>query len=78
MATKKKRAMSMAESPATSSPYVQMEDRKSGPFDQYEIRSALETLSKAEKIRKNGALMRAVRTEAKRQLASLTKTTASL
>lgn len=51
-----------------ASPYKSAEDRKGGPFEDYEVRSALETLSRAIKIRKNTALMRAVRAEAHRQL----------
>ena len=48
--------------------YRPPEERKGGPFDDYEVREALSTLSKAIKIRKNSALMRAVRAEARKQL----------
>ena len=56
--------------PAEVSPgkYKSPEDRKGGHFDEYEVRSALETVTRAIKIKKNSALMRAVRAEARRQL----------
>jgi hypothetical protein len=52
----------------SSSRYRSPEERQGGPFDDYEVRSALETLARAIKIRKNAALMRAVKREARRQL----------
>ncbi len=58
--------------------YKEPEARKGGPFDDYEVQSALNTLTKAEKIKKNSALMRACRRLAKQQLADLQKTTANL
>jgi hypothetical protein len=63
---------------ASDSPYKPPEERKSGPFDDYEVRGALETLSKAIKIRKNPTLMRAVRTEARKQLAAAESTKKAL
>lgn len=42
--------------------------RKNGPFDDYDVRSALETLARAEKIKLNKKLMRAVLAEAERQI----------
>ena len=75
MARRKRSSSVSADSPA---PYKSAEDRKSGPFDEYEVRSALETVTRAIKIRKNSALMRAVRAEARRQLAAATNTTKAL
>lgn len=48
--------------------YRSPEDRMAGPFDDYEVRSALETLTRAEKIKRNKKLMRAVRAEAQKQV----------
>lgn len=48
--------------------YRSPEDRKGGPFEDYEVREALSTLTKAEKIKRNRALMRAVLAEAEKQL----------
>lgn len=48
--------------------YRSPEDRKGGPFDDYEVREALSTLTKAEKIKRNRALMKAVLAEADKQL----------
>lgn len=53
---------------ASTSRYVPTEDRRNGPFDDYEVRSALETLARAEKIKRNKKLMRAVLAEAERQI----------
>jgi hypothetical protein len=53
---------------APSSSYRPSEERMSGPFEDYEVRDALSTLTRAIKIRKNPALMRAVKKEARRQL----------
>lgn len=60
------------------SKYVEPEDRKSGPFSDYEVRDALRNLTNARKIQKNPALMRAVRKEAARQLAAAESTTKAL
>lgn len=49
--------------------FVPAEKRKSG-WDDYEIRGALETLSKAIDVRKNKPLMAACQKEADRQLAA--------
>lgn len=62
MARSKRNAM------VESSRHRSAEERKGGPFEDYEVRSALETLARAIKIRKNAALMRAVKREARRQL----------
>lgn len=66
----------MAES--ASNRWKPAHERKSGPFEDYEVESALETIAKAEKIKKNRALMAAVRTKAREQLAALQQTTKSL
>ena len=50
--------------------YIPVEERKSGPFDDYDVRSALECLTRAKKIERNRPLMKAVRAEAKKQLAA--------
>lgn len=47
--------------------YVPPAERLKGPFDDYEVREALNTLVNAVKIRKNKTLMRAVRAEARKQ-----------
>lgn len=47
--------------------YVPPAKRLDGPFDDYEVREALKTLSDAYKIKKNKKLMRAVRAEVSRQ-----------
>lgn len=73
--SKNRAAAPMADSPDR---YRPPEDRKGGPFDDYEVRNALETLSKAIKIKKNSALMRAVRTEARKQLAAAESTKKAL
>lgn len=59
---------------APDRPYRSAEDRTGGPFDDYEVRSALETLTRAIKIKKNSALMRAIRKEARKQLAAAEST----
>lgn len=63
---------------AAPSRYRSPEERKNGPFEDYEVRSALETLGRAIKIRKNHALMRAVRAEAKAQLKAAQSTNNAL
>ena len=55
-----------------------VEDRGSGPFDDYEVRHALETVTRAMKIQKNTALMRAIRAEARRQLQAAESTKKAL
>ncbi|MGD9643813.1 MAG: hypothetical protein AB7V08_13875 [Elusimicrobiales bacterium] len=55
--------------------FIEPEDR-SGDFDDYEIESALRTISKAAKIRKNKALMAKVRQKA-RELAKAAQATAA-
>lgn len=60
------------------SKYVAPEERKSGPFDDYEVREALRTLTAANKIRKNGSLMRAIKAEARRQLQAAESTSKAL
>lgn len=58
--------------------YKPIEERRNGPFDGYELRDALQTLAKAIKIRKNPALMKAIKAEANRQLAAAQSTTKAL
>lgn len=58
--------------------YRPPEDRSNGPFDDYEIRSALETITKARKIQRNKKLMRAVRAEARKQLQAAQATNSQL
>ena len=58
--------------------YKPIEERRNGPFDDWELRDALQTLAKAIKIRKNPALMRAIKAEARRQLAAAQSTTKAL
>lgn len=59
------------------SPYKPPEERSSGWSD-YDIRDALRTLAQADKIRKNKALMTAIKAEAKRQLTAAQATHAKL
>jgi len=68
MAMKKKKAVSGAECCGPSKPYVPVEDRKSGPFDSYDVSESLRTLARADKIRANSALMKEVRKEAQKQI----------
>jgi hypothetical protein len=58
-------------SPDVSSTYdlAPIEERRGGWSD-YEIREALHTIAKADKIRKNKPLMACVRKEAQKQLAA--------
>lgn len=58
--------------------YVPVEQRTNGPFDDYEVRGALETLTRAIKIRRNAALMRAVRKEARKQVQAAEATSKAL
>ncbi|HEY3434238.1 MAG TPA: hypothetical protein VGK41_01160 [Solirubrobacterales bacterium] len=87
MATRKKagaekalkvNVVSMPESGIGPSKYVEPEERKSGPFSDYEVRDALRILAQARKIQKNPALMRAVKKEAQRQLQAAQTTAKSL
>lgn len=57
--------------------YKAPEERSSGWSD-FDIRDALRTLSQADKIRKNKALMAAIKAEAKRQLTAAQATHAKL
>lgn len=60
------------------SKYVEPEERKSGEFNDYEVRDALRTLASARKIQKNPHLMKAVRKEAQRQLQAAQSTVKTL
>lgn len=66
--------------PAMDSPgrYRPAKERMGGPFEDYEVREALRTLSDAAKIRKNKALMRAVKKEAQTQSKAAAATAASI
>lgn len=64
--------------PATEGRYRAPEDRTGGPFDDYEVRDALRTLTQANKIRRNKALMKAVRREAQKQLQAAQSATREL
>ncbi|HZX81033.1 MAG TPA: hypothetical protein VFE72_08800 [Lysobacter sp.] len=57
--------------------YIESIERKGG-WDDYEIREALSTLTRAEKIRKNKPLMAAVKKEARKQLDAAARTANSL
>ncbi len=78
--TSKSKPRRAASSPevADRSPWKSAEERKGGPFEDYEVRSALETLTRAIKIKKNPALMRAVKREARRQLDAAVNTKKAL
>lgn len=67
-----------ANSSVSASPYVAIEDRKSGPFDSYEVSEALRTLTKAEKIKRNKPLLRACRAEAAKQVQAAQQAAKSL
>ena len=57
-----------AEMPGSpASRWKEPEERMNGPFDDYEVTSALRTLTKAIKIRANRKLLAACRVEAKKQ-----------
>lgn len=62
-------------SPAKYRPAV---DRTGGPFDSYEVKEALRTLSDAEKIKRNRALLRACRIEAQKQVEAAKATSQSI
>ena len=47
-------------------------DRKGGPFDDYEVKEALRTLTDAEKIKRNRKLLRACKDEAAKQVKAAT------
>lgn len=57
--------------------YIKPEDRK-GEWDSYEITEALRCLTTAAKIRRNPALMTAVKAEAKKQMEAAKATASSL
>ena len=63
----KKSNSKMSDAPVAAGRYRSPKDRMGGPFDDYEVRESLRTLSDAAKIRKNKALMRAIRKEAHSQ-----------
>ena len=48
--------------------YKRPAERLGGPFDDYEVKDALRTLTDAEKIKRNKALLRACKLEAKKQV----------
>lgn len=48
--------------------YKRPAERMGGPFDDYEVKEALRTLADAEKIKRNKALLRACKVEAKKQV----------
>jgi lipopolysaccharide export system protein LptA len=60
--------MAAGNSIAASKPYRSPAERTSGPFEAYEVKEALRTLTDAEKIKRNKALLRACRIEAKKQV----------
>ena len=72
--------VSMPESTGSDgqSKYVDPEERRSGEFNDYEVRDALRTLAQARKIQKNPHLMKAVRKEAQRQLKAAQSTVKTL
>lgn len=51
--------------------YVAPIDRPNGPWDDYDLKDFLRTLTQAEKIKKNRGLMRRLRSEATKQLQAL-------
>lgn len=67
MATSKKKPARAAGANELSKPYVPPHLRKDGPFSDYEVRDALDTLGKAHHIKKNRKLMGHVRKEIARQ-----------
>lgn len=71
-------AKSTRSNEAAPSRYVEPEVRKSGPFDDYEVREALRTLTKAEQIKRNKSLLRACRTEAAKQVKAAQQAASSL
>lgn len=56
----------MARAMSDSGPRKPAYDRKSGPFDEWEVRDALRTVHDADRIRKNKSLMAEVQKEADR------------
>lgn len=48
--------------------YKRPAERMGGPFDDYEVKEALRTLTDAEKIKRNKALLRACKLEARKQV----------
>lgn len=72
MAKKSRNAIAM-DSPGE---YKPPEDRKSGPFSEYDVQNAIDTLIKANRIKKNRKLLAACAAKAKEQQQQLTKATA--
>ena len=60
-----------------SNKYVEPIDRKNGPWDDYDVRSFLRTLTEANKIRANPGLMKRIRAEAQKQVEVAKATAAS-
>lgn len=58
--------------------YKRPADRLGGPFDDYEVKEALRTLTEAEKIKRNKALLRACKLEAKKQVQAATQAAESI
>ena len=63
-----KRSKAGPEPAMESNKYVEPIDRKNGPWDDYDIRSFLRTLTEANKIRGNAKLMQRIRAEAQKQV----------
>lgn len=53
---------------AAPQPYKKPSERMKGPFDDYEVKDALRTLTEAEKIKRNKGLMRAILLESDKQI----------
>jgi hypothetical protein len=69
-----KSKMKYTESPAEEAAERKSpEERHGGPFQAYEIESAVRTLTQAKRIEKNKALMAEVRKHAKKQSDALTQ-----
>ena len=58
--------------------YVPPVDRTNGPFDDYEVKGALRTLTDAEKIKRNKKLLRACKLEAAKQVKAATAAAQSI
>lgn len=58
--------------------YKRPAERMAGPFDDYEIKEALRTLTEAEKIKRNKTLLRACKLEAKKQVQAATQAAESI
>lgn len=77
--SKSKKTRDYGSSPDPSpSRYIEPEARKSGPFEDYEIRDALRTLTQAEKIKRNKPLLRACRNEAQKQVKAAQQAASSI